>query len=89
MEWMTDPAGKVIERYSLTAGRCSATAWNAGRHGYAAKVGYGGMTTAHYGFNTLEDAQAWCLMELAELRATGRCESTAIVSNDGQDPTDA
>lgn len=81
MEWTTDPAGKVTERYTLTAGSCSATAWNTGKHGYAAKIGYRSMTTAHFGFNTLEDAQAWCLTELAQLRASGRCESVAVGSD--------
>lgn len=85
MEWITDPAPPVTERYSLTAGRCSATAWNAGKHGYAAKVGFGSMNTAHYGFDTLEDAQAWCLNELAELRTSGRCESITVASNERSD----
>lgn len=87
MEWTIDPAPPVIERYTLTAGRCSATTWNAGKHGYAAKVGYGSMTTAHYGFPTLEDAQAWCLSELAELRATGRCESVPFIYDATRDAT--
>jgi hypothetical protein len=82
MEWITDPSPPATERYSLTAGRCSATVWNAGRHGFAAKVGYGSMATAHYGFNTLESAQAWCLTELAELRASGRCERVTITADD-------
>jgi hypothetical protein len=75
MEWTTD---HDTERYILTAGPCTATVWNSGRHGYAAKVMYGSMTTAQYGFTTLENAQAWCLSELASLRAAGRCGSAAV-----------
>ena len=79
MEWTAD---QDTERYILTAGPCRATVWNAGRHGYAAKVMYGSMTTAQYGFTTLESAQAWCLTELAELRAAGRCVSAAAIPDD-------
>ena len=74
MEWTIDP---ITERPSLAMGTCVATVWDAGRHGYAVKVGYGSMATAQYGFTTLEDAQAWSLTKLAELRATGKCTSVA------------
>ena len=74
MEWTAE---QDTERYILTAGPCTAAIWNSGRHGYAAKVMYGRMTTAQYGFTTLESAQAWCLTELAEMRAAGRCGSAA------------
>ncbi len=79
MEWTADP---TTERYTLAAGPCMATVWNSGRHGYAAKVMYGSMTTAQYGFTTLESAQAWCLTELAELRAAGRCVVSAAAIPD-------
>ncbi len=85
MEWMADP---TTERYTLTAGPCTAIVWNSGRHGYAAKVAYGSMTTAQYGFTTLENAQAWCLTELAQLRAAGRCVSAAVVSDNDRHTTD-
>ena len=75
MEWRAE---QDTERYILTAGPCTATVWNSGRHGYAAKVMYGSMTTAQYGFTTLESAQAWCLTELAEQRVAGRCGSAAV-----------
>ena len=75
MEWTAE---QDTERYILTAGPCTATIWNSGRHGYAAKVMYRSMTTAQYGFTTLESAQAWCLTELAEQRAAGRCGSAAV-----------
>ena len=76
MEWAA--ADQDTNRYTLTAGPCAATVWNSGRHGYAAKVIYGSMTTAQYGFTTLENAQAWCLTELAALRAAGRCASAVV-----------
>ena len=79
MEWTTD---HDTDRYTLTAGPCTATIWNSGRHGYATKVMYRSMTTAQYGFTTLESAQAWCLTELAELRAAGRCVSAAAIPDD-------
>ncbi len=79
MEWTSD---QDTERYILTAGSCTATVWNSGRHGYAAKVMYGSMTTAQYGFTTLESAQAWCLTELAQLRASGRCASVTVAPHD-------
>ncbi len=79
MEWALD---QDTERYILTAGPCMATVWNSGRHGYAAKVIYGSMTTAQYGFTTIESAQAWCLTELAEQRAAGRCVSAAAIPDD-------
>lgn len=79
MQWMVD---QDTERYILTAGPCTATVWNSGRHGYAAKVAYGSMTTAQYGFATLENAQAWCLTELATLRVAGKCISAPQPSHD-------
>ncbi len=79
MEWTIDP---ITERPTLATGACTATVWDAGRHGYAVKVGYGSMATAQYGFTTLEDAQAWSLTKLAELRANGKCASILQPSHD-------
>ena len=79
MEWATD---HDTDRYILTARPCSATVWNAGRHGYAAKVTHGSMTTAQYGFTTPENAQAWCLTELAALRAADRWISVTVAPDD-------
>ena len=81
MEWTLDPA---TTRYTLAYGTCAATVWDAGRHGYAVKVGYGSMATAQYGFTTLEDAQAWSLTKLAELRANGKCASVTVPFDDDQ-----
>ena len=81
MEWTKDPA---VEAYSLAMGTCAATVWNAGRHGYAAKITYRGMATAQYGFATLENAQAWCLTQLAELRVAGKCASTQTLPDTDQ-----
>src|SRR3712207_296548 len=80
MEWILDPPTAL---YTLTMGTCAATVWLSTRHGYAAKVVHRGMATAQYGFETLENAQAWCLTKLAELRVAGRCGS-----NDGASDTD-
>ena len=70
MEWTRDP---ITERPTLATGACTATVWNSGRHGYAATITHRGMATAQYGFATLEDAQGWCLTELAKLRVVGKC----------------
>ncbi len=70
MEWIKDATS---ERYTLAAGRCQATVWNTERHGYGAVIKHAGTSTAQYGYATLEAAQAWCLTQLAELRAQGRC----------------
>jgi hypothetical protein len=85
MEWTADP---TTERYTLAADTCSATVWNSGRHGYAAKISYGSMTTAQYGFTTLENAQAWCLTGLAAMRAAGRCGSAAVTPDGNRHTTD-
>ena len=61
------------ERYTLRTGTCEAVVWNAGQYGYGAMFKHAGTSTAQYGFDTLETAQAWCLAELAKLRAAGRC----------------
>jgi hypothetical protein len=82
MEWTIDP---VTERPSLATGTCTATVWNSGRHGYAATVTHRGMATAQYGFTTLDEAQAWCLTQLAGLRVAGKCASVAAPSNDQHD----
>ena len=79
MEWTLDPA---TTRYTIAYGLCAATVWLSTRHGYAVKVGYGSMATAQYGFTTLEDAQAWCLTQLAEVRVTGKCASVAAPPHD-------
>ncbi len=69
MEWIKGDG----ERYTLTAGTCEAVVWHAGEYGYGAMFKYAGTSTAQYGFDTLDAAQAWCLAELAKLRAAGRC----------------
>ena len=79
MEWTLDLA---TTRYTIAYGLCAATVWLSTRHGYAVKVGYGSMSTAQYGFTTLEDAQAWCLTKLAELRANGKCASVTQPTDD-------
>jgi hypothetical protein len=79
MEWILDQG---TTRYTIAYGACAATVWDAGRHGYAVKVGYGSMATAQYGFTTLEDAQAWSLTKLAELRANGKCASVTQASDE-------
>ena len=40
------------------------------------------MATAQYGFATLDNAQAWCLTQLAELRVAGKCGSALVLLND-------
>ena len=65
MDWTPEPSS---DRLSLTMGTCVATAWPSIRHGYAAKVMFRGMATAQYGFTTLEDAQAWCLATIKDVR---------------------
>ncbi len=79
MEWTLDPA---TTRYTIAYGLCAATIWLSTRHGYAATVTHRGMSTAQYGFTTLEDAQAWCLTQLAELRVTGKCASVTQPTDD-------
>ena len=69
MEW-TNGDG---ERYTLVAGRCQAVVWSTAQYGYGAMVKYAGISDAQYGFATLDAAQAWCLTQLAGLRAAGRC----------------
>ena len=81
MEWTIDP---ITERPTLATGACTATVWNSGRHGYAATITHRGMATAQYGFTTLEDAQAWSLTKLAELRANGKCASVTVPFDDDQ-----
>ena len=70
MEWTKDPTG---ERYTLTLGDCRAEVWQTVRHGWGASVTCAGMSTATYGYATLQDGQAWCLLRLADLRQQGRC----------------
>ncbi len=77
MEWTIDP---ITERPTLATGACTATIWNAGHRDYAATVTDNSMVTAQQGFATLEDAQAWCLTKLAELRIAGKCESVPVPS---------
>ena len=71
MEWQQDLTAR--ERYTLAAGTCQARVWRTARHGWGAAVQYGIVDSATYGFRSLEDAQAWCLAELAQQRAQGRC----------------
>ncbi len=79
MEWTIDP---ITERPTLAIGTCAATVWDSGRHGYAATVTHRGMATALYGFATLEDAQAWSLTQMAELRVAGKCASVTQPADD-------
>ncbi len=79
MEWTTDPA---TSRYTIAYGLCAATVWLSTRHGYAATVTHRGLATAQYGFTTLEDAQAWCLTQLAGLRVAGKCASVTQPTDD-------
>lgn len=60
-------------RYTLRRGTCEATVWRTQEHGYGAMLSRAGMQLATYGYSTLEDAQAWCLMELARMRQAGEC----------------
>ena len=64
-------------------GTCAATVWNSDRHGFAATLGYRGMSTATYGFDTIENAQAWCVTQLAELRVSGKCGNEKQASDGG------
>ena len=79
MEWILDQG---TTRYTIAYGACAATVWDAGRHGYAATVTHRGMATAQYGFATLEDAQAWSLTQMAELRVAGKCASVTPPADD-------
>jgi len=79
MEWTIHP---ITECPTLAMGTCAATIWNSGRHGYAATITHRGMATAQYGFATLEDAQAWCLTQLAGLRVAGKCERSITNADD-------
>ena len=79
MEWTLDPA---TTRYTIAYGLCAATVWLSTRHGYAATVTHRGLATAQYGFTSLENAQAWSLTNLAELRVTGKCASVTVPSDD-------
>ena len=79
MKWTVDPA---TTRYTVAYGIYAATVWNSDRHGFAATLTYRGMVTAQYGFATLEDAQAWCLTNLAELRVSGKCERSITNADD-------
>ncbi len=78
MEWTIDP---ITERPTLATGACTATIWNAGHGDYAATVTDNGMVTARQGFATLEDAQAWCLTQLADLRVAGKCENVTTAAD--------
>ncbi len=69
MEWTIDPD---TERPTLATGGCTATIWNAGHGTYAATVTDNSTVTSRRGFATLEEAQAWCLTKMAELRVSGR-----------------
>jgi len=82
MEWTIDP---ITERPTLATGACTATVWNSRHSSYAATVTDNSMVTARDSFATLEDAQAWCLTKLAELRANGKCASVAAPSDDNHD----
>ncbi len=79
MEWTRD---RDSGRYTLMMGTCTATVWNSGRHGYAAKVTYATIGTAQYGFETVENAQAWCLTKLVELRVSGKSGSVSQPAED-------
>ena len=72
MEWTIDP---ITERPTLATGVCTATVWQSGDDAYVATVANSGMVTVQSGFSTLEDAQAWCLTQLAGLRVAGKCAS--------------
>jgi hypothetical protein len=60
------------DRHTLTTGGAEATAWKTPVHGWGASVRYRGMVSATYDQASLEDAQAWCLRELVNLRIGGK-----------------
>ncbi len=70
MEWKTDPTG---QQHVLTMGGCEGVILQDTARIWVAQATQRGVVTDHDNFQTLEDAQAWCLTRLAEYAADGKC----------------
>ena len=70
MEWTSDTTG---QRYTITQGRCQGTVWQDATRHWTAIVNANGLALGQNSFTAVEDAQAWCEAQLADLTAAGRC----------------
>ena len=69
MEWHKAPQD---QHYTLRTGDCVAVVLYAVDGTWLALAGRDGISKKHATFQTREDAQAWCVIELVELRAQGQ-----------------
>ena len=65
--------GNGQQHYTLTQGTCVAMVWLSLVGVWAASVQCVDRTRGRPSFGTREDAQAWCLLRLAEFGADGLC----------------
>ena len=72
MEWQRDTMGV----HKLTAGKFRALVWYTGQNTWAAEVLYGITRYTTVDLSTLDVARAWCITELATLRAADREDGT-------------
>ncbi len=70
MEWQYNPA---TYEYTVIRGACRATVWLTLAGAWAALVTSPDREEGRDQFPTREEAQAWAVAHLADLRATGQC----------------
>ena len=71
MEWQENIPG---QQYTLTGGSCTAVVTLEPAHIWVAQVARMGVAIEHDNFETLMDAQAWCVTRLGEIAAADGCE---------------
>jgi hypothetical protein len=69
MEWHLNAAG----RHCLQQGEYIAEVWQTTDGTWIARIEAGGTFQSMGPFPNIEDAQAWCISRLAELRRSGAC----------------
>jgi hypothetical protein len=65
MGWQRDNRRDL---FSIEEGSCRCLVWQSGSMTWTATVAMEGYAYIHDSFRTLEDAQAWCLKQLAQRR---------------------
>lgn len=71
MTWQQSASSKF---FTLQMGACVASVWHLGPNRWAARVGGASGLDVMKDFAILQDAQAWCITELAALRRAGQCD---------------
>ena len=75
MEWTSDTGGQT---YTTKQESCQALVWRTMSREWNVLVSGEGSAVGHETFTTLEDAQAWCEAQLAELAAAGQCSKDVL-----------